>query len=60
MGRLREKGLLIVGGKVMQDERCKVAAVPAEMWAALDALAPEPQDESRPAKRGGLLSRFRS
>lgn len=60
MGRLREKGLLMVGGKVMQDERCKVAAVPAEVWAALDALAPEPQDESRPAKRGGLLSRFRS
>lgn len=60
MGRLREKGLLMVGRKVIQDRRYKVAAVPAEMWAALDALTPEPQDESGPPKKRGWRSWLRS
>ena len=52
IGRLRGKGLLMVGGKVMDDKRYKVAVVPAEIRTALDRLAPpEPQNESRPAKK---------
>ena len=60
MGRLREKGLLIVGRKEMQNEQHKVAVVPAEIRDALGELAPShPQNESAPKKQG-WLSRFRS
>ena len=60
MGRLREKGLLIVGMKKIENERHKVAAVPAEIWDALGKMASsQTSDESAP-KKSGWLSRFRS
>ena len=60
MGRLREKGLLIVGRKEIQSKQHKVAVVPSEIWDALGKLAPsKPQNKSAPKKRG-WLSWFRS
>ena len=56
MGRLREKGLLIVGMGKMGNNRHKVAAVPAEIWDALGELASsQPPNESAPKKRGWLF-----
>lgn len=45
IGRLREKGLLIVGRKEMDNKRYKVAVAPAELGAALDGMdSPSGQD----------------
>ena len=57
MGRLREKGLLIVGMKKMQDKQHKVAVVPDEIRDALGELA---SSKRRNSKKRGWLSRFRS
>ena len=50
IGRLREKGLLIVGKKTMGDKRYKVAVAPAELGAALDKLDPPPEPASDKSK----------
>lgn len=62
IGCLREKGLLMVGRKAIQNRRYKVVVVPAEMKGALDVLTPsEPsQDEPRPAKKRGWKPQLRS
>ena len=59
IGCLREKGLLMVGRKAMQNRRYKVVVVSAEMKATLDSLTPpeQPQDKPRPAKKRGLSFR---
>ncbi len=64
IGRLREKGLLIVGKKTMGSKRYKVAVAPTEMGAAMDKLdscsGPVPSESESAAKRPrGRMARFR-
>lgn len=64
IGRLREKGLLVVGRKAMGSKRYKVAVAPADLGAALDELdsssGPDPPSESAPGRSESATKRPRS
>lgn len=64
IGRLREKGLLIVGRRTMGDKRYKVAVAPAELGAALDKMdsstEPDPPSEPAPCRSKSAAKRPRS
>ena len=47
IGRLRERGLLMVGRKIILNRKYKVAAVPAEILPALDGLSSPSEDGPR-------------
>ena len=57
IGRLREKGMLLVGKKFINGKQYRVAAVPEEILPALDRLnAPSARQDDPPPS--GLASRF--